>query len=300
MTTEFMNLFIIIVSFNSGEDVRSLVESLGKEKISGWEMKMVVIDNNSSDSNLRSLQPLDPSTSEDTGRYPSSLGMTMMIINNKTNLGFAKGANIGIKYALDNGADRILLLNPDTKIETGFIQPLVENSADIISPVIKFKRDGNWIYDFGGRVNWNIGRTKHLEYIKRAPLAELQGVPLIIDYVSGCCMLIKRQVFEKIGFFDERFFLYFEDADFCTRARMAGLKVAVEQKSVIIHNLIEGVKKPLSSQVELIKSNFKFINKYLGGKRILGYLYLSVLTTKIFMDRFSFTRLISNKIPLQR
>lgn len=276
-------LFIVIVSFNGGETLVRLVDSLSKEKVSGWEVNMVMVNNNSDDSYLRSLRSLDPST-EFTLSSSNVLGMTIRVIKNKKNIGFAAGCNVGIRYALENSADSILLLNQDTIVESDFFMPLVNNSADIVAPVIKFKRGNNWIYDLGGKVNWWCGRTKHVEFFKRAPLAKLQGVSLIIDYVSGCCMLVKREVLEKIGLLDEQFFLYFEDVDFCLRAKRAGFKVAVESASVINHELIEGKEKSIFQKYHLLRSNFIFINKYLGWKRLFGYLYLLLLVVKIVLD----------------
>ena len=84
-----------------------------------------------------------------------------------------------------------------------------------------------------------------------------------IDYISGCAMMIKRRVFEKIGLFDERYFLYFEDADFCLRAKKAGFKIAVDPKSMVIHKLKEGKKKPLWQRWQLVKSNLIFINRWI-------------------------------------
>lgn len=280
-----MKLFIIIVSFNNGEDVTRLVESLGKEKVSRWEMEIVVVENGEN-------QKVNSQQST----------FNIKIIKNQKNLGFAKGANIGIKYALKNSADRILLLNPDTVIESGIIQTLIANKSDIISPVIKFQRKGRWIYDYGGRIDWRWGRTRHVEStispVSFRGIAEKSSktLPSVarslasfgktkIDYVSGCCMLVKREVFDTTGLFDERFFLYFEDVDFCIRAKKAGFKVVVEPKASIIHNLTEGVQKPFSSQLELIKSNVKFIYKYLGITKPLGFLYCLILTGKLCINR---------------
>ncbi|MBI3379361.1 glycosyltransferase family 2 protein [Candidatus Gottesmanbacteria bacterium] len=248
------NLFIIIVSLNGGGELVQLVESLNKEKVSGWEVKILLVNNAVKKLNIISDK------------------LKVNIIENKANLGFARGANIGVTYALRNQADRILLLNPDTAITPGFLNGLTESSDDIVSPVIKFKRNHNWIYDYGGKIDWNIGRTYHLESINK-----------LIDYVSGCCMLVKREVFEKIGFFDENFFLYFEDADFCFRAKKAGFSIAASSKSFIVHQLIEGNERSSLKKYHLIRSNFIFINKYMGIKKIIGYLYLSALAIKMFL-----------------
>lgn len=255
-----MKLFIIIVSFNGGETLVKLIDDLINEKKNNTkiDINLVVVEN---------------------GREEK---FRIDTIKSKKNLGFAGGCNIGIRYALQNNADRILLLNQDVVIKPGFIQTFINNPADIISPVIQFKRGNNWVYDFGGKVNWSIGRNYHIESTSKL-ISQQANQP--IDYVSGCCMLVKREVFEKIGLFDERFFLYFEDADFCIRAKKAGFQIAVEPKGVIVHNLVEGAKKPLKSQMELVKSNAIFINKYLRLNRLLGYLYLLVLSAKIWKNR---------------
>jgi len=146
-------------------------------------------------------------------------------------------------------------------VEKDFLSPLLENPADIVGPVIKFRRQERWIYDFGGKINWWLGRNKHIENY------ELRITNYELDYVSGCAMLVWRRVFEKIGLFDERYFLYFEDADFCLRAKKAGFKIAVEPKSTIIHHLKEGKKKPLWQRWEVVKSNFIFINRWIDWWR---------------------------------
>ena len=236
-------LFIIILNFNGGEDILACLKSLQLIKLpKGWQKEVLVID------------------------------------NSKKNLGFAKGMNVGIRRAIKNGAEAVLLLNQDTVVEKNFLASLLENSADIVGPVIKFKRHGRWIYDLGGKINWWLGRTKHLEVLG------IKYQVSSIDYVSGCAMMIKRPVLEKIGLLDERYFLYFEDADFCLRAKKAGFKVAVEPKSLIFHKLTEGRKKPLKQRLQLLKSNLIFINRWIPfWKKPIAYLYWWMLMFKILL-----------------
>lgn len=239
-------------------------------------------------------------------------------IQNPRNLGFAGGCNVGIRQALKDGADAVFLLNQDAEIDAESLKILEANPADIVAPVIRFKRNGKWVYDHGGKINWTIGRTSHIERsdnqfhlggvkASQAQPATVRGVkinqtshiettspnpppekasahsggevgPGSLDYVSGCAMLIRRPVLEKIGLFDERFFLYFEDADYCQRAIRAGFKVAVEPKAIVTHHIIEKEKKPFRQQWEMLKSNYKFINKWLPFyKRPLAYRYWLVL-----------------------
>ncbi len=259
------NLFVIILNFNNGKDIAVCLQSLIRIYP---KVNIVVVDNASTDNSLHDA-------------IVSLKSEKLMIIKNKRNLGFAKGVNRGIRFALKKGAERVLLLNPDTEVNKGFLGPLLANRADIIGPIIKFKRKGQWIYDFGGQVNFWLGRTSHNEY--PSPMVKNIKAP---DYLSGCCLLIKRKVFEKIGLLDERYFLFFEDADFCLKAKKAGFKIALEPKSMIIHKLSEGKEKPLRSIYHLLRSNFIFINTWLPFyRRLIAYLYLFLLAFKMLLNR---------------
>jgi len=177
----------------------------------------------------------------------------IVIDNNQHNRGFAKAANLGIRRALRQPASRILLVNQDAVVPPNFLKLMAQNQADIVAPVIKFKRHGRWVKDFGGLVDFNWGTTSHMENKPtQAP-----------DYVSGCAMLIKSRVFPKIGLFDEQFFLYFEDVDFCLRAKRAGLKVAVEPQVTVVHPLAESRQKGWWKRYHHFRSHWLFVNKYL-------------------------------------
>jgi len=269
------NLFVVIVNFNNQKDIILCLQSLIKAYP---KINIVVVDNASTDNSLQSIISL---------RYEK-----LTVIKNKKNMGFAKGANIGIKFALKKGAERVLLLNPDTEVNKGFLEPLLLNKADIVSPIIKFKRKGQWVYDFGGKINRWLGRSYHIEdFHLGGVMASLRSAChhprcLPIDYISGCCMLIRRKVFDKIGLLDEKYFLFFEDVDFCLRAKKAGLKIALEPKSMILHKLSEGKEKSLKYMYHLLKSNLIFINTWLPVyRRPIAYFYLWLLAFKILLNR---------------
>ena len=262
-------LFIVIPKFNGEKEIKDCLASLQLIKIpKGWEVMVLVVDNSGKIPNSPAFRR-DPAEGGGKFQIPhKSKIQNFKLIKNQKNLGFAGGVNVGIREALKNGAEAVLLLNQDTKVKKDFLFPLLENPADIVGPVIKFKRKGKWIYDFGGRINWWLGRNKHWEI--QNPKSKIQNKFKIknskikdIDYISGCAMMIRRGVFEKTGLFDERYFLYFEDADFCLRAKKAGFKIAIEPKSVIVHYLKEGRKKPLWQRWEAVKSNLIFINRWI-------------------------------------
>lgn len=267
-------IFIIIVSYNGGKDLVRLVKSLFREKkeVKNTQIEIVIVDNRSDDGSIEELK---------NENYKSRI----KIIENLQNLGFAAGCNIGTRYALSNKAKSILLLNQDTLVSQGFIRPLIDNKADIVSPIIKFRFNNQFFYDFGGKINWWWGRVKHEERHDVTMSRCHDGNN--IDYVSGCAMRVKAEVFHKIGFFDEKFFLYFEDVDFCLRAKKAGLKIMVERNSIIIHNLREGKEKPFRQTFNLLHSNLFFINKWFKWyKRPFAYCYLFALYVKLMVGKF--------------
>ena len=129
----------------------------------------------------------------------------------KENRGFAGNNNLMIAQALRDGCDYVLLLNDDVIVQPNFLSCMVERGADITGCPI-FYYDSSDYQFLNGEINKLFGTPFHGG--KR------------LDYITGCCMLIKREVFEKIGLLDENYFCSFEDADFCLRATKAGFKLA--------------------------------------------------------------------------
>lgn len=256
-----MKLLIQIINFNNKDDLLSCLTSL--KNISA-KAQILVVDNGSTDGSVEAIK-----------KYWHQL----RVIENSSNLGFAAGNNVGIRYALKKGATHILFLNPDMVVQENIFPALLKNDADIVAPVIKFSRNGKWVYDLGGRVNFLLGRPRHRE-VKKSK--DIESYP--VDYVSGACMLVKREVLEKIKGFDASFFLYFEDVDFCLRAKRAGFKVAVEPRSVVIHKLSEGKRRSVVKNLHLSRSNLIFIRKHVRPRaRPFAYFYWLLLSAKILL-----------------
>ncbi|OGG12602.1 hypothetical protein A3D77_04665 [Candidatus Gottesmanbacteria bacterium RIFCSPHIGHO2_02_FULL_39_11] len=262
-----MKLAIIILHFGNIEDSLGCIESIKKSDFPKERLKIILVNN---DLNLIS-----------GSRIKS--GMTQIqIINNSKNLGFAKGMNVGIKEALsDKDVSDILLLNNDTVLEKNTLSKLMDRKEEIVSPIIKFRFGNIWKYDYGGKINWLIGRPFHVE------LTTYNQHPTTrIDYVSGCSMRIKRKVFETIGLLDERFFFYFEDVDFCIRTKDAGFNIAVSTDTYITHKLSAGIGRWSNKAIYYnLTSNAKFIQKHLGMRRPIGFVYLFLLGIKIVWNK---------------
>lgn len=244
-----MNTAIIIVHFGKLATTQECIKSILKYEKS---YHSVVVVNNDQQQLVKSNFPSSPQ---------------LVIINNPRNVGFATAVNIGIKYALSHNADSILLINNDTILHKPIMKKLSEafdehSTIGIVGPAIEFFKKNKKLYDLGGYVNMTIGKTRH-DNEKKIPFEVLQ----FPDYVSGCCMLIKESVIKKIGYFDERFFLYYEDVDFCLRAKKAGFAVAVDPSIILYHGLSKTAGK--NSKIILYhqtRSALQFGKKYFGKR----------------------------------
>jgi GT2 family glycosyltransferase len=212
---KYPNIFIIILNYNRREYLKKCLDSVFR--IAYPDFEVVLVDNNSNDGSLEMAR----------AGYSRSV-----FIKNEENLGFSAGNNVGIKYALERMADWVLLLNNDTRVKSNFLSALVETAESdpeigIASPLIFDGHTGK-VWFSGGKIDWLRMKTVHQSEIKAED-------NFATDFISGCAMMVKKDVFQKIGLLDEDFFLYWEDADFSWRAKKAGFKTAVSASSWIDH-----------------------------------------------------------------
>lgn len=164
-------------------------------------------------------------------------GLKITQIFNEENLGFAGGNNQGIRLALKKGADYVLLLNNDTVVEPDFLKKMVEaaeeeETAGIVGPLILF--DGKkTIWSAGGRISRCFTRGELIGY-KEKNEGQYRFVEQV-DYISGTCLLIKTEFIRRIGLISEDYFLYYEDTDWCLRAKAVGGRCLLAPQAVIYH-----------------------------------------------------------------
>ena len=215
------------------------------------------------------------------------------------NTGFAGGNNRGIKYGLRYKADYFLLMNNDVLVERLFLKHLLAAKADLAVPKIYFakgfeyhqdryrpKELGKVIWYAGGKFDWNevLGRHEGVDEVDRGQFEQTK----VVDFANFCCVLIKKNVFDKIGLLDPAYFLYWEDADFSHRAHLAGFKQVFVPQSRIWH------KSSGSSG-----SGSKLHDYYLTRNRLVfGFKYASA-RTKFALFRQSLRQLVSGR-PGQR
>jgi GT2 family glycosyltransferase/glycosyltransferase involved in cell wall biosynthesis len=161
------------------------------------------------------------------------------IISNDVNLGFSGGCNVGVRAALDRGADRILLLNADTVLTADSLALLQEAldgdpTLGIVGPTILSRANPEVVLSRGMRFLAMTGRMRHRGFGDASSKARCTE-PVDVDGVNGCAMLIRRAVFERVGLLDEEYFFGFEDLDYCLRARAAGFRTACVERAVALH-----------------------------------------------------------------
>jgi GT2 family glycosyltransferase len=224
------SVYIIILNWNGYYDTKECLHSL--EKINYKAFKILVIDNGSSNDDCSKL----------IENFPN-----IELIKSDKNLGFSGGNNLGIIHALKQNPDYILLLNNDTIITPYFLDLMTEVfekhlDAGIVSPIINYYSDRNKIWSAGGKINKLRSAGISFQKINKMIQNEFE-----VNFVSGCCMLIRKGVFEKVGLFDENYFLYVEDTDLCFRTIKAGYKIFVTKTTNIYHKVSQSSSKNSSA-----------------------------------------------------
>ncbi|RJR24503.1 glycosyltransferase family 2 protein [Candidatus Microgenomates bacterium] len=210
---------VLIVNYNGGAVLDSCLASLKKTDYPNFET--IVVDNGSTDESIKMIKK----------KYK-----WVILSEAKKNLGFAAGNNFAYK---SSGGEYIALLNGDTEVEPGWLRKLVEfaqkhkDGAAFAAKVLFFD-DKKTLNSAGGLCDW-YGFSP-----LRGTFEKDEGQydsPDMVFYAHGAAMMIRRETIEKIGFFDEDYFIYHEELDFCWRAWIFGYKVYYVPGSVVYHKL---------------------------------------------------------------
>jgi GT2 family glycosyltransferase len=241
----------VTVNWNRRDDTLACLGTLAA--LSYPNVQVIVVDNGSTDGSAAAIGEQFPRVEQ---------------IINPTNLGFAGGFNAGLRRALALGADYVFILNNDTLAPAGLLEPLVQAAGapevGVTAPVIVYAADPARVWSAGaGRsaltleLTGNHGRRARLDTITAR------------EFVSGCAMLIKRSVLEQVGVLDERFFMYYEDSDYCLRVRRAGFRLLVVPAACLAHKVSlssNGSDSP-AERYWMGRSSVLFFRKHIRGWR---------------------------------
>ncbi len=255
---------IAIVNWNTREHLVKCLRALPAGS-AGLTLEIIVVDNGSSDGSAAVMRK----------QFPE-----IRLLANRENRGFAAGVNQALNRAQ---APFWMLLNPDTEIQPQALQIMLADleahpEAWAVGPKI-LNGDGSLLPS--GRKFPTMFRTwmegllprgiKASDWWKRAVFGRLDfEVPVEVNEVSGACFLARKKVFEKIGFLDERFFLYYEEIDWFLRLAAAGGKVRYQPRARIIHHWGAGANKTQGESILLYyRSQFKFWRKHHRGEIVI-------------------------------
>lgn len=259
---------IVTVTYNSAAVIPDFMESVLQQSYEHF--RLYVVDNCSSDETLAVCAGYsDP---------------RVVVIRNPTNVGVAEGNNIGIKAAVSQACRCVLLLNNDTVFDADLIarlqQGLQRHQCDMIVPKILYYEAADKIWSAGGAFSRLRGRSVHIGFNKRDDGRFDQARE--IEYSPTCCMLIRREVFERIGLMDPNYFVYFDDADFCLRALRAGVKLVYTPEARLFHKVssLIGHRSDLSIRY-VTRNHVYFALKHFT--RLQTLYYLPVCQAHIFV-----------------
>lgn len=203
-----MRVCAVLVNWNGGEDNLHCIDSLLEQ---GPPIERIVfVDNASADGSLQEVRQ----------RYGE-----LVTIANDANLGFGGGCNQGLSWALERGFDAILIVNNDVVLPAGQLEILIaaleaDTRVGLVGPRVLDRTDPTRIWAAGGLLTWRQNLTTLRGHGQLDGERWRSTAP--VDYVVGCCMLARREVFEQTGLFDAEYFAYTEDVDLCLRAKSAG------------------------------------------------------------------------------
>jgi len=302
---------ILLLNYNGWKDAIECLESVYKITYPNWEI--ILVDNGSEDGSVSKIKewaagqiPVESKFfeydaegkqienieelfyDEETARvkvlkkekeWDTLLPhQKLSILRIEKNRGFTGGNNIGIEYILrERKTDYILLLSNDTVVDKEFLTELVKVAASderigIVGAVNYYYDKPEKVWFAGGKINFwngkvhNIGVNEmhkgHYNMIKE------------VDYVAGSCFLIKKEVIEKVGMLDHKYFTYWDDAEFCTRVKKAGYKVVYVSRAKIWHKIsavYSGIRNPIRTYYNT-RNTFLFMKKHATRLQFISFM----------------------------
>ena len=232
---------VVILNWNGWDYTQACIDSLIKAGVP--EGDIILVDNGSTDGSISNLQKMYNSVN---------------LLQNKVNEGFTGGNNIGMQYALNRGYEYIMLLNNDTLVASGFLDLLVgemELSLNLaaIQPLIYYITPKSEVWNAGGRYHSWLGYSQ-TNYQVHSPK------PYLTEWISGCAILVRSAVLEKVGLFDNNYFAYFEDVDWSLRMKKGGFELKVHPQSIIYHEAGAASKSETKGKEGFLNPKVHFLN----------------------------------------
>ena len=272
------NVFLLVLNWNMPDDTIECVRSLQAQDYDNFTI--VIIDNASEDNSVSMLK---------------AEFSDIKVIVNKDNLGFAEGNNIGIRYALEEGADYIFILNNDLTLKKDCLRRLVTAGermpkSGMLAPKVCYYDNPKMINSLGTSIDWfrlrpYLGSCNQLD---DGQFDEIRSADILV----GCALMVKKSVIEKIGLLDKDFFMLHEDSDWCLRGLRAGYRNMVIPEAMAFHKASKTLRKfsalatyySIRNFLYLSYKNASLLNRL---KVFFGLVYLILKNAVLLVNRNS-------------
>lgn len=301
-----INVSIILVNWNGKNDTLACLGSLHASTHQRINASTIVVDNGSTDDSVIAIHR----------KFPD-----VEVIENRTNLGFAGGNNVGIRRAFESRADYVWLLNNDTIVDKNALVMLVDamkgdrvgvtGSKIYFAPRREYHKEryikedrGHVLWYAGGVIDWKNMYAAHrgVDEVDRGQYDRTEETP----FVTGCSMMVKKEAVNAVGMLDEKLFMYFEDVDLCLRAKYRGWRCVYVPGSIVWHvnagssgrpgsrlheyyqtrnRLIMGMRyAPIRTKLSLLREGMRFI---MIGSSVRRKAIVDALTLRMGKQEFS-------------
>ncbi len=256
------SVLIIVLCYNGIELTMACLASL--EKLDYARVDVLVVDNASSDGTPAQVR----------AHFPDA-----KVIETGSNLGYAEGNNVGLRYAIEHGYDYALLLNNDTEVAADFVTRLVrvcegDRTIGVAGPKVYYFAPRDRLYSVGGEVDWQRGTT-HMIGLDQPDDGRFDQ-SREVDFISGCALLARVEAIRQAGLLDSRFFMYYEETEWCVRIHRAGWRIVYVPDSVIWHK-IEPAKQAESARIAYYMTRNRLLFLKLTGAPIAAWFHAAFL-----------------------
>lgn len=266
---------VVTVTYNSVDVLAGFIKSLLLQKYTNYVL--YVIDNDSQDHTLEVLN-----------LYQTE-NLKLVVVRNSINLGVATANNQGIKKAMDDNCDQILLINNDIEFGCELFVDLIAGiqkyDADMVVPKMYYYDNPKKIWFAGGCfLKWKGYQNKHYG------CGEIDNAQYdcdqVISYAPTCCMLIKKEVFLDIGYMDEKYFVYYDDTDFCLRAYKKKYKMYYLHYCSLLHKVssLTGGDQSDFSLRYLMRNRIYYMKKNITQP--LAWIWIFIIQFLLFVKLF--------------
>ena len=266
---------LVTITYNSDSVLRDFLDSTLKQSFQNFII--YIIDNNSQDKTFNILEEY--------------LDDRIVLIKNSKNVGVAKANNQGIKLALKEGCSQVLIINNDIEFEEHLFQKMLtiqkKNDCSLVVPKMMYFDNPDHIWYAGSDFIKRKGYLPIHKGMKQKDEGKFDGI-FQVEYAPTCCLLVKKQVFEDVGFMDEKYFVYFDDTDFSYRVLIDGRHKLFYFSDVKFYHKVGSLTKSVYSHKKkeyrsdfFIKQNTRnhvYFLKKIGG--IFAYSFLLFLFFK--------------------